>query len=229
MLGLAFVAVGSFYRRSFASASIRFRPSGSFIPCADVLSSCGDFFVSLAPRGFPFFSLPPFRRAGWGGEGLEVPLCCFPRVFLSSRSTFVQREEWTSLWSLVWCTRARFCLLGSFVDWGSRSCSLAADSCYLLCCGWLSLLIYARPARWWGGRVFGGLLCSRLPLPPHLCTPCEVMRRESLRSSAPVRVPPWLPDLRLGEPGGCFEPALGRMALVTGLVAHAVAPLSVNG
>ena len=78
----------------------------------------------------------------------------------------------------------------------------------------------------------GGLLLpalSRLALLPHLCTPCEVMRRESLRSSAPVRVPPWLPDLWLGTPGRCFEPALGRMALVTGLVAHAVAPLSVHG
>ena len=70
---------------------------------------------------------------------------------------------------------------------------------------------------------------SRLPLPPHLCTPCEVMRRESFRSSAPVRVPPWLPNLQLGKPGRCFELALDRMALVTGLVAHAVAPLPVHG
>ena len=147
MLGLAFVAVGSFCRRFLASASIRFCPSGSFFPCSDVLSSCGDFFGSHAPRGFPFFSLPPFRRAGYGGGGLGLPLCCFLRVFLSSRLTFVQREGWRSLWSLVRCTRARFCLLGSFVDWRSRSCSLAADSCYPLCPGLLSLLISARPAR----------------------------------------------------------------------------------
>ena len=149
MLRLAFVAVGSFCRRPFASASNSFRPSGSFFPCADVLSSCRDFFESHAPRGFPFFSLPPFRRAGYEGGGgcLGMPLCCFPRVFLSSRLTFVQREGWRSLSSLVRCTQARFCLLGSFVDWGSRSCSLAADSCYPLCPGWLSLLISARPAR----------------------------------------------------------------------------------
>ena len=38
-------------------------------------------------------------------------------------------------------------------------------------------------------------------------------------------VPPRLPDLRLGKPGRSFEPALGRMALVTGLVA----PLPVHG
>ena len=78
-------------------------------------------------------------------------------------------------------------------------------------------------------RVFGDFLCSRLPLKPHLCTLCKVVRRESLTSSAPVRIPPWLPDLRLGKPGRCFEPALGRMALVIGLAAHAVAPLSVLG
>ena len=55
------------------------------------------------------------------------------------------------------------------------------------------------------------------------------MRRESLLSSTPVRIPPWLPDLRLGELGRCFERHLGRMALVIGLVAHAVASLSVLG
>ena len=66
---------------------------------------------------------------------------------------------------------------------------------------------------------------SWLALPPHLCTPCEVMRRESRRSSAPVRVPPWLPDCRLGKPGRCFEPALGWMALVASLVA----PFSIHG
>ena len=71
--------------------------------------------------------------------------------------------------------------------------------------------------------------CSRLPLPPHLCTPCEVMRRESLRRPALVRIPPWLPNLRLGKPERSDEAALGRMALVTGLVAHAVSPLSVHG
>ena len=79
------------------------------------------------------------------------------------------------------------------------------------------------------GGFSGGFLCSRLAPPPHLCTLCEVMRRESLRSSAPVRVPPRLPDLWLGKPGRCFEPALGQMALVTGLVAHTVSPLSVHG
>ena len=82
-----------------------------------------------------------------------------------------------------------------------------------------------------GAGESSGAFSSRLPLPPHLCTLCKVVRRrrESLPSSTPVRVPPWLPDLRLGKPGRCFEPALGRIALVIGLVAHAVAPLSVLG
>ena len=147
MLGLAFVAVGSFCRRSFASACICFRPSGSFFPCAVVLSLCRDFFGSHAPWGFPFSLPPSLQEGGMRGGGLGMPLCCFLRVFLSSRSTFVQREGWRSLWSLVRCSRARFCLLGSFVDWGSRSCSLVEDSCYPLCPGLLSLLISARPAR----------------------------------------------------------------------------------
>ena len=45
-------------------------------------------------------------------------------------------------------------------------------------------------------------LCSRLSLPPHLCTLDEVVKPVRLPSAAPVRVPPWPPDLRLGRPGG---------------------------
>ena len=150
MCGMAFVAVGSFCRRSFASASIRFRPSGSFFPCVDV--RCPFLMRGLLQKshtpGLPLLLPPSLQKGGmmWGGV-LGIPLCCFPRVFLSSRLTFVQRKGWGSLWSHVQCTRARFCLLSSFMDWGSRSCSLAADSCYLLCPGWLSLLISVRPAR----------------------------------------------------------------------------------
>ena len=55
------------------------------------------------------------------------------------------------------------------------------------------------------------------------------MRQESLRWPTPVRVPPRLPNLRLGKPGRSIEPALGQMALVTGLVAYAVSPLSGHG
>ena len=125
----------------------------------------------------------------------------------------------------------------------------------------------------------GGLLLpdlSRLVLPPHLCTPCEVMGWENLQGlslfllASPasslhalrggeagkssefrsVRIPPWLPDLRLGKPGRCFEPALGdgscdrsccshcrsafraRLAVVTlwaWIVSFAVFPCAVAG
>ena len=60
----------------------------------------------------------------------------------------------------------------------------------------------ARSARCWGGRVFGGVLCSRLPLPPHLCTLSEVVGRVSRSSAAPVRVLPGLPILGLGSQEG---------------------------
>ena len=91
MLGLAFVAVGSFYRQCFASANFHFRPSGSFFPCTDVLSSCGDFFGSPAPPGLPLLLSPFLQEGGMRGGGLGMPLCCFPRVFLPSSSPFAQR------------------------------------------------------------------------------------------------------------------------------------------
>ena len=67
------------------------------------------------------------------------------------------------------------------------------------CPGWLSLLNSARSARCWGGRVFGGVLCSWLP---HLCTLSEVVGRVSRPSAAPGRVLPGLPILGLGSQEG---------------------------
>ena len=146
MLGLAFVAVGSFCRQSFACASIRCRPSGFSSPAPMSFPHAGTSSEFPHPRASPSSPSLPSEGQG-GGGGLGLPLCCFPRVCLSSRSTFVQREGWRSLWSLVRCTQARFCLLSSFVGWGSRSCSFAAESCYPLCLSWLSILNSARPAR----------------------------------------------------------------------------------
>ena len=48
-------------------------------------------------------------------------------------------------------------------------------------------------------------------------------------STAPVSFPPWPPDLWLESQGKLFEPALGRVAFVGGLVARSVAPLAVLG
>ena len=56
------------------------------------------------------------------------------------------------------------------------------------------------------GKFF--LLCSWLSLPPHLCTLSEVVRWVRLQSAAPVRFPPWPPDLRLERQGGYLSPPL---------------------
>ena len=105
-----------------------------------------------------FLLLSPFlQNGGGGGVGggqSRDALVLLPEGFPLLPLDLVQREGWGSLWSRVRCTRARFCLLGSFMDWGSRSCSLAADSCYLFC---------------------------RLVLPLHLCMLGEVMGQESHR------------------------------------------------
>ena len=99
--------------------------------------------------------LSPFlQKGGIEVGGLGMPLCCFPRVFLSSRSTLAQREGWRSLWSLVRCMRAHLS------PWFIRGLGIQE----LLSCGGLLLPVL-----------------SRLVLPPHLCTPGEVMGRESLR------------------------------------------------
>ena len=182
----------------FACAHVRFRPSGysSTVP----MSFLHECLLRKSCTPWSSLLLPPFLQKGrMGVDGLGMPLCCFPRVFLSSCSTLVEREGWRILWSRVCCTDACFCLLGSFMDGGFRSCSLAADSCYLFCSGWLSSsTLHAR--RGVGeGESSVGVLCSRLPLPPHLCTLGEVVGRVSRPSADPVRVLPGLPILGLGS------------------------------
>ena len=177
-----------------ACANFCFGLQALFFPCADVLSSCRDFFGSHAPRFFPSsLSLPSEERDGGG----------------RSRDALVLLPEGLPLLPL---------------DFGPARVveePLVARSVHA------SSLLSPRFIRGLGIQELlscGGLLLpdlSQLVLPPHLCSLCEVVRRESLPSAAPVRVPPWLPDLRLGKPGRCFEPALGWVALVIGLVAHA--------
>ena len=121
-----------------------FHPSGSSSTAP--MSFLDDFYGSLAPRVFPSsLSLPSEGRDGDGRS--RDALVLLPGGFPLLPLDLVQREGWRSPWSRVQCARARFCLLGSFVDWGSRSCSRAADSCYLFFPGRLSLLISARSVR----------------------------------------------------------------------------------
>ena len=78
------------------------------------------------------------------------------------------------------------------------------------------------------GRTLPALL-PRLPLPALHCMLCEVVSSESLLRSTPVREPPVFPDPQLEEQGRIVEPALGRAALVAGLVDLALAPLPARG
>ena len=69
-----------------------------------------------------------------------------------------------------------------------------------------------------GSFFFFFLLCSRLSLPPHLCTLSEVVRRVRLTSAAPVSFPPWPPDLRLERHGGYLSPPLVEWFLLAVLL-----------
>ena len=162
---------------------------------------------SAHPRGSSLLPAPRTSpRAGTSSEGRDkrggvsgCTLCCFPWGFLPSRLTCDEREGWKCLWTLVRCARARL-LLSPLLLCGLRIRKQLARSKHLL---------LAPPL-------------PRLPLPSHHCMLCEVMSRESLRRPAPVRDPP---DLWIEKHGRIVEPALGRLALVTGLVALALAPL----
>ena len=149
---------------------------------------------------------PLLQKGGMEVGGLGMPLCCFPRVFLSPHSTWSSGRGGGAS-GRAFGARELACLFGSFVDWGSRSCSLAADSCYLFCPGWFSLLCTLGEVL---GRenLRGCFLCSRLPLPPHLCTLGEVVGRVGLPSAAPVRVLPGLLIFGLGSREGTLSPLL---------------------
>ena len=68
MLGLAFVAVGSFCRRSFASASIRFRPSGS-LPLRRCPSLMRGLLWKSRTPGLPRLLPPSLQEGGLCGGG----------------------------------------------------------------------------------------------------------------------------------------------------------------
>ena len=69
----------------------------------------------------------------------------------------------------------------------------------------------------------------RWPLPAHHSTLSDVVSRESLLWSAPVRDPPVFPDLRIEEQGRIAEPVLGRTALAIAPVVLALTLLTALG
>ena len=183
MLGLAFVAVGSFCRQSFACASISFSPFRLFLP----LRWCPFLMRGLLRKsctlGLPLLLTPSFQECGlWGGgRGASGCPCVASwgssspsaRHFSSERGggasgrSFGARElasvssfhSWTgdlgvALLRLIPATRS--------VPVGSPSSSLHAlrgdgaggSSGGYSVLGCLSRLISARSARWWGGSVF---------------------------------------------------------------------------
>ena len=142
---IGFCRSGSVCLLFFVCANFLFFALQALLPLLRCPFFLNDFFGSHAPRVFPSLSLPSEGRDG-GGRSRDA-LVLLPEGFPLLPLDLVQREGWRSLWSRVRCTRAHFRLLGSFMDWGSRSCSLAADSCYLFCPGWFSLLISARLAK----------------------------------------------------------------------------------
>ena len=149
-------------------------PSSPSLPSAgqDGVGWSRDALV-LLPEGFPLLPLD-FGRAG----GVEEPLV-------------VRSVHGSSL------------LFPRFIrGLGIQELLSGGELLLPVCPGWLSLLNSARSVRCWEGRVFGGVLCSRLPLPLHLCTLSEVVGRVSRPSAAPVRVLPGLPILGLGSREG---------------------------
>ena len=176
MFWLAFVAV-----EVFAYVSLRklFSPFRLFFHCADVLSWMTSSQV-MHPGSF-LLSLFLQKKGGMEVGGLGMPLCCFPRVFLSSRSTwssgrgggasgraFGARElasvssvhSWTGDPGVA-CLRRTPATFS--VPVGSPSSSLhdrrgdragESSGSFFSVLGCLSRLVSTRSARWWGGWGF---------------------------------------------------------------------------
>ena len=188
----------------FACTNFSFLPFRLFFHCADVLSSLMTSSEVMHPGYFLLLS-PFLQKGGMEVGGLRMPLCCFPRVFLSSRSTWSSgrgggasgcafgARELASVSSVhSWTGDPRVALLRRT----PATCSVPVGSS--------SSSLHARRGDGAGesSEVF---LCSRLPLPPHLCTLGEVVR---LPSAAPVRVLPGLLIFGLGGREGTLSPLL---------------------
>ena len=137
--------------------------------------------------------------------GFGMPLCCFPRVFLSSRSTWSSgRGEGAS--GRAFGARELACL-SSVHSWTADPGVALLWRTPATFLSWLVL----PPHLCTLGEVLGRgslrvfFLCSRLPLPYHLFTLGEVVGRVGLPSTAPVRVLSGLPIFGLGSREGTLS------------------------
>ena len=151
----------------FACANLSFSPFRLFFHCADVLSSGMISSEVMHPGSSPLLS-PFLQKGGMEVGGLGVPLCCFPRVFLSSRST------WSSGRGGGASGRAfgarELASVSSFHSWtGDPGVALLrrTPTTFFVPVGSPSSSLHAR--RGVGEGKSSGVF-SLLPLPPHLCT-----------------------------------------------------------
>ena len=126
-----------------------------------------------------------------------MPLCCFPRVFLSSRSTWSSgRSGGAAGRALGALELASVSSVHSWTEDPGVALLRRIPATFSVPVGSLSSSLHAWQgdgARESSGHVFSVLSClSRL----------ISARSVRFSSTAPVRVPPCPPDLRLGRPGG---------------------------
>ena len=142
----------------FACTIFRFRPSSSSSTAPmSYLHEC--LLRKYCTPGLPFFSLPSFRRAGWGGVVSGCP-CVASRGFSSPP---------TRLWSSRRGGGAsgrtfgalELASVSSVHSWprDSEVALLRRTPATFFCPGWLSHLNSARSARCWGGGVFRFFFC----------------------------------------------------------------------
>ena len=173
-----------------------FSPFRLFFHCADVLSTRVPSSEVMHPWSSLLLSLPS-RWDGWSRDALVLLPEAFPLLPLDFgpaggvEEPLVARSlHGSSLLS------PRFIPGDSGVALLRRTpatCSVPVGS--------PSSTLHAQRGIGEGGSS-RGFLCSRLPLPPHLCTLGEVVGRVSLPSTAPVRVLPGLPIFGLGSREG---------------------------
>ena len=149
-----------------------------------------DFFGSLASRGFPsYLSLP--------SEGRDA-FVCFPRVFLSFRLTWSSgRGGGASGRAFGARELASVSLVHSWTGDTGVALLRRTPATFYVPIGSPSSSLYVRRGDGVGESsekffFFFFWLCSRLFLPPHLCTLSEVVRWVRLQSAAPVSFLPGL-------------------------------------